>query len=159
MTTRSTHDTVENHAGTAQARLLTASAVVTNVVVRAAGVVPARLDLTHVGTAEQQLGLALGSVLFYLRTGLTARAVAEAWSGAAAGAVAGARGGRPPPAGERAIDGGGHGAPGRSPRCPRTRRARPRRGRSPGGRAGAGWSSDVRDLRRDRVKDAPWSPA
>jgi len=83
MTTRSTHDTVENHAGTAQARLLTASAVVTNVVVRAAGVVPARLDLTHVGTAEQQLGLALGSVLFYLRTGLTARAVAEAWSGAA----------------------------------------------------------------------------
>ncbi|MBN9102347.1 MAG: hypothetical protein J0I49_30245 [Pseudonocardia sp.] len=83
MTARPTPDTVEHHAGTAQARLITASAVVTHVVVRAAGVVPARLDLTHVGTAEQQLGLTLGSVLFYVRTGVTARAVAEGWSGAA----------------------------------------------------------------------------
>jgi hypothetical protein len=80
--TSTSHAAVEHHAGTAQARLITASAVVTNVVVRAAGVIPARLDLTHVGTAEQQLGLTLGSVLLYLRTGVTARAVAEGWSGA-----------------------------------------------------------------------------
>jgi hypothetical protein len=33
------------------------------VVVRAAGIVPVRLDLTHAGTAEQQLGMSLGTVL------------------------------------------------------------------------------------------------
>lgn len=45
------------------------------VVVRVAGVVPARLDLTHVGTPEQQLGLSLGTVLVYLWSGVTARAL------------------------------------------------------------------------------------
>ncbi len=52
----------------AQARMITASSVVTNLVVRAAGLVPARLDLVHVGTPEQQLGLTLGGILIYLRT-------------------------------------------------------------------------------------------
>jgi len=65
----------------AQARMITASSVVTNIVVRAAGLVPARLDLAHVGTPEQQLGLTLGGVLVYMRYGVTARAVAEGWSG------------------------------------------------------------------------------
>lgn len=51
---------------TAQARMITASSVVTNLVVRAAGLVPARLDLAHVGTPEQQLGLTLGGVLVYM---------------------------------------------------------------------------------------------
>ncbi len=51
---------------TAQTRRITASSVVTNLVVRAAGLVPARLDLAHVGTPEQQLGLALGGVLIYM---------------------------------------------------------------------------------------------
>lgn len=68
---------------TAQARMITASSVVTNLVVRAAGLVSARLDLDHVGTPEQQLGLTLGGLLIYMRTGITARAVAEGWSGAA----------------------------------------------------------------------------
>ena len=63
-----------------QAQMITAASVVTNLVVRAAGLVPARLDLAHVGTADQQLGLTLGSVLVYLRTGVTARAAAEGWT-------------------------------------------------------------------------------
>jgi hypothetical protein len=62
-----------------------ASAVL-NVVVRVAGMVPVRLDLAHVGTAEQQLGLSLGTVLVYLRSGITARAVAEGWGQAAGSA-------------------------------------------------------------------------
>ena len=62
---------------TAQARMITQSSVVTSLVVRAAGLIPARLDLAHVGTAEQQLGLTLGAVLVYLRAGVTARAVAD----------------------------------------------------------------------------------
>ncbi len=45
--------------------------------------VPARLDLNHVGTAEQQLGLTVGTVPVYMRSGTTARALAEGWSGAA----------------------------------------------------------------------------
>jgi hypothetical protein len=44
------------------------------------------LDLAHVGTAEQQLGLSLGSVLVYLRSGITARAVAEGWGQASVSA-------------------------------------------------------------------------
>ncbi|GAA3224657.1 hypothetical protein GCM10017691_12860 [Pseudonocardia petroleophila] len=78
--------TVEQPSPTAQARMITKSSVVTNLTVRAAGVVPARLDLAHVGTAEQQLGLTLGTVLVYLRAGVTARAVADGWSAAAIGA-------------------------------------------------------------------------
>lgn len=77
---------VEQPSPTTQARLITSSSVVTNLTVRAAGLVPARLDLAHVGTAEQQLGLTLGTVLVYLRAGVTARAVADGWSGAAVGA-------------------------------------------------------------------------
>src|SRR5690349_9878948 len=68
---------------TARARMITESSVVSNSVVRAAGLVPARLDLAHVGTPEQQLGLTLGGVLIYMRTGVTARAVAIGWGGAA----------------------------------------------------------------------------
>ncbi|GAA2573340.1 hypothetical protein [Pseudonocardia hydrocarbonoxydans] len=77
---------VEQSSPTTQARLITSSSVVTNLTVRAAGLVPARIDLAHVGTAEQQLGLTLGSVLIYIRAGATARAVADGWSGAAVGA-------------------------------------------------------------------------
>lgn len=63
-----------------QARMISSTSVVTSLVVRAAGQIPARLDLAHVGTADQQLGLTLGSVLVYVRTGVTARAVAEEWT-------------------------------------------------------------------------------
>jgi hypothetical protein len=63
MIARAIHEADEYSAGRAQARLITASAVVTNVVVRAAGVVPSRLDLTPAGTVEQHLGLTLGSAL------------------------------------------------------------------------------------------------
>ena len=78
--------TVEQPSPTTQARMITRSSVVTSLTVRAAGLVPARLDLAHVGTAEQQLGLTLGTVLIYIRAGVTARALADAWSGAAVGA-------------------------------------------------------------------------
>ncbi|GAA2574290.1 hypothetical protein [Pseudonocardia hydrocarbonoxydans] len=78
--------TVEQPSPTTQARMITKSSVVTSLTVRAAGLVPARLDLAHVGTAEQQLGLTLGTVLIYIRAGETARAVADGWSGAAVGA-------------------------------------------------------------------------
>jgi hypothetical protein len=63
----------------ARARVIPASAAVMAVVVRVAGVVPARLDLSHVGTAEQQLGLSIGTVLVYVHSEITARAVAEGW--------------------------------------------------------------------------------
>lgn len=71
-----------------QGRLIPASAAVMTVVVRAAGLVASRLDLSHVGTPEQQLGLSLGTVLVYLRSAHTARAVAEGWGVAAAQARA-----------------------------------------------------------------------
>ena len=61
--------TVEQPSPTMQARMITKSSVVTSLTVRAAGLVPARLDLAHVGTAEQQLGLTLGTVLIYVRAG------------------------------------------------------------------------------------------
>ena len=77
---------VEQSNSTVQARMITSSSVVTSLTVRAAGLVPARIDLVHVGTAEQQLGLTLGTVLIYIRAGVTARAVAEGWSAAAIGA-------------------------------------------------------------------------
>ena len=68
MTARTSRSrTIEQPSPTAQARLITSSSVVTSLTVRAAGLVPARLDLAHVGTAEQQLGLTLGTVLIYLR--------------------------------------------------------------------------------------------
>ena len=75
--------TARTHQPAAQARMITATSVVTNLVVRAAGLVPARLDLAHVGTPEQQLGITLGGVLIYMRHGVTARAVAEGWTAAA----------------------------------------------------------------------------
>ncbi|MHA6781144.1 hypothetical protein ACVGOW_09125 [Pseudonocardia saturnea] len=87
MTARiSHHYASEAQSPTAQARMITSTSVVTNLTVRAAGLVPARIDLAHVGTADQQLGLTLGTVLIYLRAGVTARAVAEGWSAAAIGA-------------------------------------------------------------------------
>ena len=52
--------TVEPPDPTTQARMITKSSVVTSLTVRSAGLVSARLDLAHVGTAEQQLGLTLG---------------------------------------------------------------------------------------------------
>ena len=56
---------------------------VIGVVVRIAGQVPVRTDLSHVGTREQQLGLSLGTVLVYLHSAVTARAVVEGWRAAA----------------------------------------------------------------------------
>ncbi|GAA3249695.1 hypothetical protein GCM10017691_60910 [Pseudonocardia petroleophila] len=73
--------------------------MVTGVVVHAAGLVPVRLDLAHVGTAEQQLGLTLGCVLVYLRAGITARAIADGWTDAAVAA----RSLRPAVAGHRPL--------------------------------------------------------
>ncbi|WP_300008252.1 hypothetical protein [Pseudonocardia sp.] len=60
--------TVEQASPTAQTRMITSSSVVTNLTVRAAGLVPVRLDLAHVGTAEQQLGVTLGTVLIYINS-------------------------------------------------------------------------------------------
>jgi len=65
-------------------RAVPSSSSVVNIVVRVAGMVPVRLDLTHAKTVEQQLGLSLGTVLVYLRSGITARAVAEGWGQASA---------------------------------------------------------------------------
>lgn len=67
----------------AQARMIPSGSTITSVVVRVAGIVPARLDLSHVGTPEQMLGLSAGAVLCYLRSAITARAAADAWSRAA----------------------------------------------------------------------------
>lgn len=67
----------------AQGRMIPVGSAVMSVVVRVAGNVPARLDLTHVGTPEQKLGMSVGTVLLYLRSGHTARAIAQAWSQAA----------------------------------------------------------------------------
>lgn len=78
--------TVAQPSPTTQARMITKSSVVTNLTVRAAGLVAARLDLAHVGAAEQHLGLTLGTVLIYIRAGVTARALAGGWSGTAVGA-------------------------------------------------------------------------
>jgi len=47
----------------------TASLVVTTLFVRAEGLVPARLDIAHVDTPDQQLGLTLGAVLIYINRG------------------------------------------------------------------------------------------
>lgn len=57
---------------------------VMSVGVRVAGRVPTRVDLRFAGTAEQQLGLSLGTVLVYLRSYLSARTVALGWGEAAA---------------------------------------------------------------------------
>lgn len=74
-----THRITEQQTRPARARMISASAVVLNVVVRVAGIVPVRLDLSHVGTPEQQLGFSAGTVLVYLRSEITARAVAKGW--------------------------------------------------------------------------------
>lgn len=49
---------------------------VTNVV-GLAGELRPRLDLQHAGTREQLLGLSVGSTLVYLRSSVTAEAIAE----------------------------------------------------------------------------------
>jgi hypothetical protein len=54
------------------------------IVVRIAGEVPTRLDLTHAGDTEQQLGMTVGQVLLYLRTATTAEAVWRGWRQAGA---------------------------------------------------------------------------
>jgi len=78
-TSRQQTASTTTHAG----RRVPSGSAVTNVVVRVAGTVPVRLDLTQVGTMEQQLGLSLGTVLIYLRSGITARAIADGWEPAA----------------------------------------------------------------------------
>ncbi|WP_214369806.1 hypothetical protein [Pseudonocardia sp. H11422] len=55
-------------------------------IVRVSGAVPVRLDATHVGTPEQQVGLTLGSVLVYLRSQQTVRVIVEGWQSAAVAA-------------------------------------------------------------------------
>ena len=64
-----------------QGRMVPAGAAVMNVVLRVAGIAPARIDLSHIGTPEQRLGLSVGTVLIYLRSGITARNVAEGGAG------------------------------------------------------------------------------
>ena len=81
-TSRRTEDTTQPDRAV-QARMVPAGSAVMSVVVRVAGIVPARLDLSHVGTPEQQLGLSVGTVLVYLRSQLTAGAVAQGWGKAA----------------------------------------------------------------------------
>lgn len=84
MTARNRPSRTSEQAGrAAQARMIPSGSTIISVVVRVAGVVPARLDLSHVGTPEQQLGLSIGTVLVYLRSAITARAAADAWSKAA----------------------------------------------------------------------------
>ncbi|MFC5210820.1 hypothetical protein ACFPM0_30310 [Pseudonocardia sulfidoxydans] len=56
---------------------------VMGVLVRVAGAVPIRLDMSHAGTHEMQLGLSLGTILIYLRTAITAHAIADGWANAA----------------------------------------------------------------------------
>lgn len=80
MTARTSHHLRDELTTSAQrARVIPSSSAVMNIVVRVAGIVPVRLDLAHVGTVDQQLGLSLGTVVCYLRSGLTARCVAEEW--------------------------------------------------------------------------------
>lgn len=67
----------------AAGRVIPTSSVVMGIVVRVAGTVPVRLDLSHAGTPQRQLGMAAGAVLLYLRSAVTARAVAEQWAQAA----------------------------------------------------------------------------
>jgi hypothetical protein len=43
--------------------MIPASSAVMSVVVEVAGSVPVRLDLAHIGTPEQQLGMSLGTVM------------------------------------------------------------------------------------------------
>lgn len=59
------------------------AATVTGMVVRVAGHVPTRVDLRNASTADQQLGLTLGSVLIYLRSHYTAHLITRSWSQAA----------------------------------------------------------------------------
>jgi hypothetical protein len=70
------------------ARTIPASSIVMNIVVRAYGLVPVRLDLSHVGTPQHELSMGLGMVLVYVRSAITARAVAEQWGQAATHAKA-----------------------------------------------------------------------
>lgn len=58
-------------------------AEVMTVGVRVAGTVPTRADLRFAGTAEQMLGLSLGTVLIYLNSHVVTRTVALAWGQAA----------------------------------------------------------------------------
>ncbi|WP_103381249.1 hypothetical protein [Pseudonocardia dioxanivorans] len=79
---------------------------VMGVVVRVAGTVPVRLDFSHAATREQQLGLSLGTVLVYLRAGVTARAVADGWANTAVlarGLAMGVVGKRPMPVGPSSV--------------------------------------------------------
>ncbi|MBP2366865.1 hypothetical protein [Pseudonocardia parietis] len=50
--------------------------------VRVAGRVATRVDLQFAGTEQRQLGLSLGTVLFYLRSHYTAEMVARGWAAA-----------------------------------------------------------------------------
>jgi len=61
-------------------RRVPVTSVVTGVIVRVAGVVPVRMDLTHVGTIEQTLGISAGKILIYMRSGITARALTRGWA-------------------------------------------------------------------------------
>ncbi|ODU04135.1 MAG: hypothetical protein ABS81_11450 [Pseudonocardia sp. SCN 72-86] len=79
---------------------------VMGVLVRVAGTVPVRLDLSHAGTKEMQLGLSLGAVLIYLRTAITAHAVADGWANTAVLArnlAMGVVGKRPMPVGPSSV--------------------------------------------------------
>ena len=79
-----------------RSRYIAAGVDVAVILVRIAGEVPARLDLTHAGDPEQQLGMTVGQVLLYLRSATTAEAVWRGWrqAGALAAQLPPARPGR-----------------------------------------------------------------
>lgn len=86
MITRTSHQTARTDSGpdtVRRMRMIAHGSAVNLVVLRVAGDVPVRLDLTHAGLPEQMLGMSLGTALIYLRTGTTARSVAESWGRAA----------------------------------------------------------------------------
>ena len=83
MTAPTSRSRITKQTGATTGRTIPRSSAVRNVAVQVAGIVPVRLDLAHVGTAEQQLGMSLGTVLAYLRRAGTARTIADGWSRAA----------------------------------------------------------------------------
>lgn len=66
------------------AEKLPSHSAIVSVVVRVVGAVPVRIDVTHLGSPEQQLGLSLGTVLIYMQSATTAEAVVDGWRNAAA---------------------------------------------------------------------------
>lgn len=82
MTRRSQTSTASEQAMAAEEQSRGFSSV-SNIAVRVAGFVPNRVDLKFAGTPQQQMGLSLGTVLVFINSYLTARAIADRWAEAA----------------------------------------------------------------------------